>query len=189
MIKRFVTSMIMAVALVVAAAPAVHAQEAAKPVASAALKVAVVDVRKILQEAKAAKNVDEQLQALYETYRKEVEKQENDLRAAQKKLEEDQPNLTQEQFLTRRKEFETKVAEAQKTVQTKKQALDKALGESRNTLQRTIVQATEDIAKQQGYQLVIQAAMVLTRVGNIDITNTVLAEVDKRLPSLKVELK
>lgn len=152
-------------------------------------KIAVIDYRKILQESSASKDITAQLEANYNAHRKEIKKSEDDLRKAQEEIEKQKDTLTADALAAKRKDFQQKVIEVQKKVQSKKRSLDRAMGESREKLNQAIAAVTQEIATKEGYDLVIANSQVIVKSPSLDITDKVLAGVNSKLPKVKVDIK
>lgn len=169
-----------AVVMMGAAAPAI----AAEP-----MNYGVVDMNKVLQTADAAKGLIADLDAKRKEFQTQIAKEETALRTSEQEILKQKEKLSQADFEKKRKEFETKVANAQKGVQERKKVLDEAFAASMNKLRTEILKAAAEVAKVKGYNAVFnQEAMVLSDQ-KMDITNEVIAGVNKSVKKIDVNWK
>lgn len=161
----------------------------AAPAAYAQASLAVVDVDRLLSVSAAAQSVQKQVDEKRKTFLSEIEAEENKLREAQKKLESESKDLGKEELTKKVQAFEEKRLEARKLLQGRKASLDKAYGLAMKTLSTKIAEVVQDVANEKEYDLVITRQNVIVGSTSLDITDEVLARLDKALPrvDLKVE--
>ncbi len=159
------------------------------PVASAEpLKVGVVDVEKILNISKAGKSIQRQLNERRETYQKEFSQLEKDLNASEKKLLKQKQTLSAGAFSKKREEFQKKLLETRKLFQKRRNSLDKGLGVAMATLRKNIIQATAEIADENGYNMILTRDSVVIVEKSMEITKSVLARLDKKVTTVKLDV-
>lgn len=163
------------------AVPAALAQE--KLPATVAV---VVDYARILRDAKAAKAIRTQIDARRKVYQDQIAKEEKRLFDADKELAKQRSVLSAEAFAEKRKAFEQDVGGVQRMAQERRRQLDQvaavAIGEVRNNL----VEVVGALSDQRGFNLVLPSSAVLLFSPKIDLTDEVMAQLDKKLPSVKV---
>jgi Skp family chaperone for outer membrane proteins len=163
------------------AAPAALAQEELP----AAVAV-VVDYARILREAKAAKAIRTQIDARRKVYQDQIAKEEKRLFDADKELAKQRSVLSAEAFAEKRKAFEQDVSGVQRMAQERRRQLDQvaavALGQVRNSL----VEVVGTLSDERGFNLVLPSSAVLLFSPRIDLTEDVMAQLDKKLPTVKV---
>ena len=150
--------------------------------------IAVIDVQKIMNESSAAKSVKEQLAARRQSYQKEVTADEQALREEEKKLMGERKTLSEEEFAKKRQAFETKVGEAQRKIQKKTQELDAAFNQALGTIKKSLGQIVAQKAADRGATLVLDRGQTVVVESSFDITTSVLEELNKQLPQVKVAL-
>lgn len=161
----------------------------AVPAARAELSLAVVDVNQILSDSKAAKSIQNQVEAQRKKFLKEIEGEENKLREEQKKIEKQSADLSKEDLAKKAQEFETKRLEARKLLHGRKAALDNAYGEGMKVLSNTIYDVVEKISEEKGYDLVITRQNVVVGASSLDITAEVMDKLNAALPDVKLDIK
>lgn len=153
--------------------------------------IAVIDVQRLLSDSKAARTLQEQLLGEREKYQAEFSKHERELREADQKLAGDKPGLSPEAFEKRREELEGRILETNRLAKKRKRELDEGFNAALNELRGEIVKITARIADERGFGVVLTRQNVVIVAKERDITDEVLAELDKTLPkvTLKVSAK
>jgi Skp family chaperone for outer membrane proteins len=160
-----------------------------RPAQAQALPAAVavvVDYTRILRDAKAAKTIRDQIDTRRKVYQDQIAKEEKRLFDTDKALAKQRSVLSAEAFADKRKAFEQDVAAVQRMAQERRRQLDQvaavALGEVRNSL----VEVVSELQGQRGFNLVLPSSAVLLFSPQIDLTDDVLAQLDQKLPTVKV---
>lgn len=151
-------------------------------------QIAIIDIKKILNESKATKGIQEQIEGQRKKVQADVTKQEEALRAEDKKLAEQRSVLSAEAFAAKQKTFKEKVLKAQKEVQDHRGKLETAYNKALASVQEVLIETLKEMAKKRGFKAVIPAAHVAYYDDSLDITNDVLKKLDEKLPSVKVGL-
>lgn len=157
--------------------------------AMAQTSIAVVDLQKIMLEAKVAQSVQTQVQTYRDKFQAEVTKMEEDLRETQKILSSTDTNLSPEELTTRKQEFERNLANTRSVVEKKKRALDEGFNAAMEKLRADIIKVVAEISDEKGYQLVLTRENVVLVEKTIDITADVMDRLDKQAQDIKVEVK
>lgn len=167
------------VAVVLAIAPAAFAADAPK--------IAIVDVQALMGKSKAGKSIESQVNKQRESFKGEFTKLEKELVDLRKGLEKiDQKS---EEFATKRKDLEKRMLEANGLVQQRRQALDKGAAKAIMDLEREIVIVVGEMAKAEGYALVVRSQSVVVAANELDITDKALAALDKKVSDIKVSVE
>ena len=157
--------------------------------AKAELTIAVVDVRAILQDSKAAKSVKDQVKNKRESFVKEVKSIEDDLRKDQKKLEKEKDSLSKEELMKKFRSFEEKRLGARKKLQKGQKNLDDAYNKAMAKLSQSIFEVCSKIAEERKIDLVITKDNIIVGNKALDITAEVLSKLNSFLPKLVLEVK
>ncbi len=150
--------------------------------------IAIVDVDNLIRSSKAGKSVQSQMTSLQESFKKEISSEENALRSAEQELSRQRDVLDAAAYASKRKEFEQKVIAVQRRVQDKKRRLDMAFGKAMQQIQDHLVKVLAAIAERKQLMMVLRRTQVLLAENALDITKDVLADLDKDLTYVKVEL-
>ncbi|MBP2291109.1 OmpH family outer membrane protein [Azospirillum rugosum] len=168
------------------AAPLASAQETKTDLKAPV--IAVMDVQKIMQESNASKGVSKSFESLRDAYQKEVASLEDKLRKSDEELRKQQTVLSQDALAAKRRDFEKQLADVQKTVQNRKRALEGALNEAMGVIHQNMVQIVQDVAKERGANLVLTRQQFVLVDTQLDITDTVMERVNKKLPQVALNV-
>ena len=147
----------------------------------------VVDVQKIMRDAKSANSVRDQVQKQQKKFQQESDKKEKELQKADQELAKQRSLLSQEAFEEKYKEFRKKVADAQKDYQGKRVKLDKALAKALADIQKNVLDIVKEVAKEKKLSAVFPTAQMLYADESRDITKEVMSRLDKQLSKVDVK--
>jgi Skp family chaperone for outer membrane proteins len=173
--------------------PAAQAPPPAQPIAPPAppssqnITVMVVNVQALLQNSKAAKVVHAQIEEKRNEYTKEISRQEEALRAERDALQRQQATLSADALNRKGREFQQKVNDLDRDVQSKRAALEKSNNEALTKIQQTMLRIIADIAKQRRANLVLQRTDIVLFDQSFDVTDEVMQKLDQELPVLAVK--
>jgi len=156
------------------------AQETSKP------SIVVVDVDRILSASSAGQSVQNQLKTKRESFQKEFSAREDNLLQAQNNLVEQKENMTPEDFMVKRKEFEKQLLDTRSLFQKRRNTLDKGLSKALADLRKNIIQVTAEVADEKGYQIVMTRDSVVIVEKELDITDTVLSRLNERVSNISL---
>ena len=166
--------------------PPAPAAAPATPATPTTLSILVVDVQSLLQNSKSAKMVRQQIEQKRAEYAKEISQEEQTLRQERDALQRQQSSLSAEQLNQKGREFQSKVNELDKSVQGKRQALEKSNAEALEKIQEAMLKIITDIAKDRKANLVFQRSELVLFDQGFDVTDEVLAKLDEQLPTVTV---
>lgn len=165
-------------------APVALREAAAQPLP--ATVAAVVDHHRIMRESRAARSIQQQLEVRRKLYLDQLAKEEQRLNEVGKELARQRGVLAAEAFAARRKEYEEAVQALQRTSNERRRQLDEALAAANAQLRQALKEIVDELALARGFNLVLPASALLLFSPTIDITEEVLARLDRKLPSVKV---
>lgn len=168
--------------LVLGAAMPVKAQAAAPT-------IAIVDVEKVLSEAKAAQSLKKQIATKKEAFQKEFADKEKQLKSTETSLMGEKDKLSAEEFGKKRKDYEQKIMETRKLFQKRRNALDEGLSKAMGELRKNIVESAAKVADEKGYDIVLTRDSVLIAEKSLDITPDVLSKLNAQLSDVKLQVE
>jgi outer membrane protein len=171
-----------------AAVPAAAAPATGTPAGSTAI-IAVLDINRIMTEAKAAKALNTKMEELRVKYETEISKKEESLRNKERQITEQQSKMKEADLEKEKKAFEASVAELQKSIMAQQNQLTNGAQDAMNTIRESVLKISTEIAKSKGFHYVQPAGGFLYYDLNVDITTETIARLDKDLPDVKVVLK
>lgn len=169
------------------APPPAHAPSPPAPLPAAQnLSVMVVDVQALLQNSKAAKMVRGQIEQKRNEYTKEISREEETLRTERDTLQRQQASMSPETLNKKGREFQQKVNDLDRDVQSKRAALEKSNNEALTRIQQSMLKIIADIARQRRANLVLQRTDLVLFDQAFDVTDEVMQKLDEELPVLTV---
>jgi outer membrane protein len=181
--RRRALGALLLIAAALAPARRLEAQQAPPPPV-----ILIVDMQQILQDAKAAKEVQTALTQQYSIYSKQVAQQEDELQKHGAELERQRTVLAPEVYSTRARELQQRYDELGKTVQAKRQALQQSLNDAMGKVRAAALEVVGDISKERRATLVLEKQAVVYESEGMDISADAVQRLDKKLPSVKVDL-
>ncbi|MFI5001769.1 MAG: OmpH family outer membrane protein [Reyranellales bacterium] len=150
--------------------------------------IAVVDVQAVLQTAEAPKGIRAQIQKAQASFQQGLQSKNDDLKKADQDLQAQRSVLAADAYQQRQREFEQKVADAQREVQDRRGKLETAFNNAMQQVETVIVQIVDQIAKESSATLVINKGAAIYSTADLDITQEVVRRLNARLPSVAVAL-
>lgn len=151
-------------------------------------KIGIVDVQRVLNEAKAAKGIRPEIEKLRKQFQDHVREQEKTLRKAEQDLSQQRALLSRDAFNEKRRNFSEQANRAQQEVQDKRKMLDEAFNKTKNEILSNLVEVAQDVARTKDLNIVMEKRYVFISAKTLDITNDVLAALNKRLPKVTIEV-
>ena len=151
--------------------------------------IAVMDIQSIVAGSAAAKSVRPQARKLRSDFQKDVRRQQDELRKAEKALAQQRAILSPEAFAKKRRDFETRARQAQRDVQARKQSLDSAYGVAMEQIRSSLIIVAQELAKGRKVNIVLPKSVVFLSIKSLDLSKEALRRLDKKLPSVKVVVK
>lgn len=150
------------------------------------LAIVVIDTQEIYREAAAVKGLQKQIDGQRSTYREELQKQEESLRAADKELARQRTILSSEAFAQKRRGLEEQIANLQREVQRRRKVLEKQFAQGMKQVQSVLVEISQDIARERNAVLVVEKSAVVLVKPELEITEEALKRLNKKLPKISV---
>jgi Skp family chaperone for outer membrane proteins len=148
--------------------------------------VAVVDIQHIMRESAAAKSIQGQIEKLRSSYQQEITKQENELRSAEQELNRQRTLVSPDAFNERRRQFEQRVGNLQKDVQSRKRALDQSFSSAMRTVENSLRGIIEQMVSERKLTLVLIKSQTVYSAPELEMTDEVMKRLNAKLPSVKV---
>ena len=177
---RYGGGMLVAPALALAALSASAQQALPTPA------VVVVDMTQIMRDAKAAKDVQAQIETEMNAYSSQVSQQENGLKTLRDDLERQRTVLAPDVFNTKSQEYQQRYAALDRDVQTKRQEMQQSYSEAMTKVESAALQIVADVAKERKANMVVAKAALLYMDDALDVTPEVTRRLDEKLPSMAV---
>lgn len=152
------------------------------------IRAIVIDFREVVRASDAAESVRMQIDSHRQSFQAEFVEIEDELRALEQELTELQGSLEPEEFNRRRRAFEQRIAEAQRTAQSRRAALDQALDDGMQEIRTELVAIIHGIAEENRANLVLNRAEVILMSERLDFNDEALSQLNEELPFVSVAL-
>jgi outer membrane protein len=174
--KKWTLSYVLPAALV-----AGYCLSAAMPAAAADLKIGYIVTPRLLSESKLGKESSAKLKAKAESAEKGLEKKMAEVKKMQEDIQKRMAVLNDEEKAKLGEEYEKQVREAKRQKEDAQRDFDKTRGEIENDMMTKFRTVIEKFAKDNGYDLVLDAGTLLYISQKADITTEVIQLADKSI--------
>ncbi|MFN5352179.1 MAG: OmpH family outer membrane protein [Alphaproteobacteria bacterium] len=150
--------------------------------------IAVVDIKLIVEKSKAALSLAKQLQETQGKFQKEIKKVETSLKEKEEKLVKQKSIIEESAYEEKVKQFQSEVFDANQSVKKKKATLEKGYLKGLEQIRGVTLDIIADIARANKYSIVLPKSQLLYSEKANDISEQVLAKLDSKLSSVKLNL-
>jgi outer membrane protein len=148
----------------------------------AELKIGVVDYGKLMEESPQAKVVVEAIRTEFTPRQKDLQNQQQTLKAKEDRLQKDGATMTEDQRARTEKELRDSYRDLSRRQQEVQDDFNARRNEEMSRLQRTLIEEVRVYAKAQNFDLVI-ADGVIYSTPTLDITPAILTALQSHAPS------
>lgn len=156
-------------------------------VAYAEISIAVVDIQKLQTQSKAAISIQEQLEKRRDALQSEFAGYEQELRENEKDMFEAQDQLSQEELVKKREEFESKLLKTRDLVQERRRDLELAVAKASKQLSDEIFKIVAEETEDKNYQLVLTRQNIVLVEKSIDITERIMSLLNDKITNIELE--
>ncbi len=151
--------------------------------------MAVVDLKKIIDQSLAAKTAQKEINSIKERYFSEIKKQDESLQKRQKELLEQKKAISAEAFGKKVEEFKTKIDQERTTAAKKQKIIEAAFAKSLELIKDETVKVVVEIAKERKLDMVVPTSQLLYGKPGLDISDEVLKKLNQRLTKVNINIK
>lgn len=151
--------------------------------------IGVLDLNRVLLDAKAAKKAAEEIDKIAKEIEKELLSSEEDMIKEQNKLIEAQSIMAPEAFELKRKEYDEKLQNYNIQRQNQLISVEKLIESSRTEILDKLKPILEDISDAKGITVILEKGTVILNADAMDITDEVIKVLNKELPKIEVSLE
>ena len=148
--------------------------------------IAVIDVRFVMQNADAAKNVRAQIEKARAELQEKAKGEEEALDKLTQSIAQQRPTLVADVYEQLLRGLREKVANHEIDMQERQDKLDRASLEASKKVAGAIVQIVDEIVKEQNFAFVLNRSAVISTT--VDITQEVLKRLNQQMPSITIDL-
>ena len=150
--------------------------------------IGIVDVQRVLRDAKASKSVRPEVNRLRAEFQKTVKTQEQRLRKAERELARQRAILAPEAFALKRRAFSEDARKAQENVQTRRRELDRAVNNTNNEILKKLIVVAKEVAEAKKLNILLEKRFVFISVRSLDLTKEIIERLDKKLPVVQIRV-
>lgn len=185
MSTRSLTGVLLA-ALMILAVPQANAQSKFK---APAPKIAIADIQAIMREAVSAKSAREQMDAIARKEQAQFLEEEKKLRARDLELLQQRALLTPEVYAQRQRALQSDVGRLQKRTRNLRLALDQGFKRTMEQIKLVLFDELRKLSTEFDLNLILPRSQIVIAVDGFDITKPALERLNKRLPSIVLNLE
>lgn len=146
----------------------------------------VVDLNRILREAAAVQALQQQVGAAREAFQAEIRQREESLRQRDQELARERPQLTPEEYETRRSQLAQELTQLQSDVQERRRQLDQAMNEGMRQVQAVLLPILQQLTEERGASILISKTSIVLVRPELEITDQALSRLDETLPTVSI---
>ncbi|WP_374383853.1 OmpH family outer membrane protein [Dongia sp.] len=154
--------------------------------ASIPILIGVVDVEQVLSSSTAGQALSKQSEALRKQFQADFTAKQKELRAAGDQFNKQRASMTEAQVADAVKKLQDKENAYRKEFETKRKSLDTSFGNARKKIFEALNKAVLDVAQARKLTLVLKKSVIVVSAQAWDITDSVIAQLNKILPSVKM---
>jgi len=144
------------------------------PQAAARAPIAVVDTQRAVMESEDGLRMRATLKKVFDERQLEIDKKQNDLQAEREQLEKQRQVLSKQELAQRAEKWQLEVAQVQQMFVEYNQELQAKQNELMQPILERALTIVEDIAKREGYVMVIDKQAVPYARADLDLTDAVI---------------
>lgn len=149
-------------------------------------KIGIIDLRKVIEESEAGKNIASQLKTRQESIQKEAAEFEKKLKAEEQDILAKRKDMKAEEFTEKKKSFEQDFLKSRQTVMTKSSELDSSRKQALAELQKHIAKISADVAKEKKLEIIIDRQFVILAEEGMDISADVMAKLNSTVKAIPI---
>ena len=191
LVAKTCAAAVLAAAFSMSVAPAALAQinkTAAAPQNTPAPKILVIDRTAILRGSKVGEDIARQVKAYTESAEKEFKGESDRLKAEGQKLQQQVAILAPDVKKRKIAAFEHEQEAFQKKVQARQDEIQGGVMQARQVVEKALGPILQGIMAERGANLLMDRSAIVLGTVDIDVTGLAIQRLNKKLPSVKVEL-
>lgn len=151
-------------------------------------KIAIVDIQAIMREAVSAKSARQQMESIARKEQTVFAEEEKKLRARDQELQQQRALLSPEVFAQRQQALQADIGRLQNKTRKLRLTLDQGFKRTMDQIQLVLFDELRKLSSEFDLNLIIPQSQIVIAVDDFDITKPALERLNKRLPSIKLNL-
>lgn len=146
--------------------------------------IGVLGIPEIMRASAAAQQIEKALADRKEKLNEDAQKEQAAWRDMQQSLANQRATLTADQIRNKEKELQDRITNAQKTFRYRNRIIQEAGQYGLAQIERVLISTIRQVAESKGMNLVMHRAQIALNVNDFDITDPVVEQLNKILPSV-----
>jgi outer membrane protein len=142
-------------------------------------KIGTIDMNKVMNESKQGKSIQATMNKIYQEKQAEAEKYYQKIKTLSDQISAETPAMKQDAKSKLMKQYQQATQELKKFEESADNELQAKKASLVRPLQETLIGMINDYAKKNGFDFIIVREALLVAPDNMDITQTILDEIDK----------
>jgi Skp family chaperone for outer membrane proteins len=151
-----------------------------------AAAIGIIGVPEVMRASTAAQQVDKIIGDRREKLNAEAQKEQQTWRDMQQALSNDRAKLSPEQVRVRERELQDRITNAQRGFQSRSRIIQEAAQFGLNQIQASLIGVIRQVAESRGMNIVLHRAQVALNVNEFDITDQVVEQLNKLMPTVTI---
>ncbi len=151
--------------------------------------VGIIDVDQIMKESAVMRDIQSKIEKKQDEYQKQVQKKQEELESEQKRIEGKRSLLSKEAFDKETEAFEKKLDDLKTFVDKRQNSLKKASIDAMSKVNDKVKDIIADIAKEKSLDVIIPASQTLYYKDGLEVTEEVLARLNKKITKVDVKFE
>lgn len=151
-------------------------------------KIATVDIQAIMREAVSAKSARSQMEAIARKEQAVFAEEEKKLRARDQELQQQRALLSPEVFTQRQQALQADIGRLQKKTRKLRLTLDQGFKRTMDQIQLVLFDELRKLTSEFDLNMIMPQSQIVIAIDDFDITKPALERLNKRLPSIKLNL-
>ena len=152
----------------------------------AVVKLGIVDLAEVTRKSLMSKDIARQIDKKRKMFRAEIKKEEGKIRDISENLEKQRDVLSKDKFNEEMQSLRKQTIKLQRKVQQRNQEFIKIRAFGTRVFEKERAKALVDVAKKHSFTLVLRQREVLVRADFLNITELVIAALNKRKKSYRI---
>ena len=152
----------------------------------AVVKLGIVDLAEVTRKSFMSKDIARQIDKKRKIFRAEIKKEEGKIREMSDNLERQREVLSKDKFNEKMQSLRKRTIELQRKVQQRNQEFIKIRAFGTRVFEKERIKALMDVAKKHKFTLILRQREVLVRADFLNITELVIAALNKRKKSYRI---
>ena len=153
---------------------------------SAVVKLGIVDLAEVTRKSLMSKDIARQIDKKRKMFRAEIKKEEGKIRQISETLEKQRDILSKNKFTEEMQSLRRQTIELQRKVQQRNQEFIKIRAFGTRVFEKERAKALVDVTKKHKFTLILRQREVLVRADFLNITELVVAALNKRKKSFRI---